>query len=129
MHRERMDVSANSTLSQVSDDLINRYVGICNEALLQNRNRFPFKQILGAARESEKDRPVEVCIKDNGSSDTYVFRLKDSGIIAAPHDSCKGCDCVRSWNVSANYLEDVVKDPQSYIQNPAKLDWEWMYDI
>lgn len=30
-----------------------RYVEICNESLAQNNNRFPFKQILAAARDAQ----------------------------------------------------------------------------
>ena len=30
------------------------------------------------------------------------------------------------WKVSRDYLESVVDNPQEYIDNPAKLDLEWL---
>lgn len=110
-------------------NLIERYVDICNRALLQNRDRFPFKQILGAAQKAESERPVEVVLSDAIPPETYVFCLKSDGIEVKPHILCDDCICVRSWNTSITYLQDVAKNAQAYINNPAKLDWEWMYDV
>ena len=108
-------------------DLMERYVDICNQALLQNKERFPFKQILGAAKNAEQEKPIEVVIVDTVPLEAYVFRLKENGVTVQPHAACDNCECVRSWNTNMSYLKGVTKDPQSYIQNPAKLDWEWMY--
>lgn len=107
--------------------LLERYVGVCNQALLQNRNRFPFKQILGAARQSERGRPVEVVIADDLSKESYVFYLKDQGIEIRPHGACGACNCVRRWAVHTAYLEEVACRPERYIENPARLNWEWMF--
>jgi hypothetical protein len=30
------------------------------------------------------------------------------------------------WKVSQEYLESIVDDPQKYIDNPAKLDLDWL---
>lgn len=128
-HLKGMDTPSEKKLVLERNDLINRYVSVCNEALLENRDRFPFKQILGAAKKNEKNHSVEVWVRGGGAHSLYVFRLRDDGIVASSHDDCDGCACVRSWDVSAAYLEDVVRDPQTYIDNPAKLDWEWMYDV
>lgn len=110
-------------------ELINRYVHVCNQALLLNKNRFPFKQILGAAQISERGRVVEVNIEDIIPRESFIFQLKKKGIIARPHGECLNCNCERTWNVRRAYLEQVTDDPQSFIQNPAKIDWEWMYDV
>lgn len=109
-------------------NLIERYVGVCNEALIRNAERFPFKQILGAAQKAECGQSIEVVVEDSPTLETYVFRLKGDGISVKPHSQCKDCDCVRSWNTRIPYLESVTRNPEAYILNPAKLDWEWMYD-
>lgn len=109
-------------------DLVSDYVAVCNEALHQNSHRFPFKQILGAAKESVQAQQVEVNILDWGHKESYVFRLGKKGIKAFPHGTCEDCDCVRSWGVSRDYLEQVASAPSDYIANPAKLNWDWMYD-
>ncbi len=112
----------------VHHDLIERYADICNRALLQNKDRFPFKQILGAAQRAEHERPVEVVLSDTVPPETYVFRLRADGVEVTPHDLCDDCQCVRLWNTNIPYLKDVTENSQAYIDNPAKLDWEWMYD-
>jgi hypothetical protein len=110
-------------------DLVEQYAGVCNKALLQNKDRFPFKQILGAAKKAESEQPVEVVISDTAPQEVYVFRLGENGIAVETHAGCADCACVRSWNIETSYLQDVIHNPQAYVENPAKLNWEWMYDI
>ena len=110
-------------------DLINQYADVCNQALSLNKDRFPFKQILGAARSAEQGSIIEVAISDTTDSDTFIFHLTENGIIARPHGECENCTCDRKWSVSKQYLKNVSDDPQTYIQNPAQIDWEWMYDV
>ena len=109
-------------------DLLKHYINICNQALLQNKERFPFKQILGAAKDAEYEQPVEVVVSDTKPLETYVFRLKAGGVEVKPHALCGDCACVRSWNTDTSYLQNVIKNPKAYIENPAMLNWEWMYD-
>ena len=121
VHGDSMDTSAHY-------DLIERYAKICSVALMQNKDRFPFKQILGAVQKVESEKPVEVILSDVMPPETYVFRLRIGGIEVKPHIQCDDCACVRSWNTNLSYLKDVTENAQAYIDNPAKLDWEWMYD-
>ncbi len=108
--------------------LIQKYVDVCNKALHENSDRFPFKQILGAASKAEQGASVEVKVSDRGGDEAYVFYLEQGGIICKPHDDCKECKCVRTWNASLSYLEDVTSRPEVFITNPAKINWEWMYE-
>ena len=110
------------------DDLMKRYLEVCNQALTLNKDRFPFKQILGAAQQSEDGKVIEVTILGDLRSESYAMTFDKQGLVAKPHASCDDCKCDRVWSVNQDYLEDVAKDPESYIQNPAKIDWEWMYD-
>ncbi len=109
------------------NDLFQRYLDICNQALDANKERFPFKQILGAAREAEQSRQIEVRIVDDEPADTMVMTIKRDAIQAEDHASCADCNCDGEWRVSKSYLESVVENPQAYIENPAKIDWDWMY--
>lgn len=111
-----------------SDDAIQSYVSICNEALHLNKDRFPFKQILGAARNNEVGKKIEVQIKGAGAQNSYFFSIENNCITAQNHDSCDNCQCDRKWSVEWPYLIDVLSHPESYIKNPAKIDWNWMYD-
>jgi hypothetical protein len=31
-----------------------------------------------------------------------------------------------TWKVSRSYLDEITRDPETYVENPAKLDWEWL---
>lgn len=112
-----------------SDYAIKSYVNICNKALSLNKDRFPFKQILGAAKKSETGKKIEVQIAGDSSIDSYVFSIENNQIIVSPHSSCEKCDCDRSWHLEWPYLQEVLKNPDSYIQNPAKINWDWIYDV
>lgn len=110
-------------------DLVYQYADVCNQALLLNRDRFPFKQILGAAQRAEQGSMIEVSIIDIHNAETFVLHLTEKGIVARPHGECVDCTCDRKWGVSKKYLEDVSSNPECYIQNPAYINWEWMYDV
>lgn len=111
-----------------SDYAIRSYVNICNRALSLNKHRFPFKQILGAAKTAEKGKKIEVNIAGATAIESYVFQIEGDQIIVTPHSQCDDCQCDRKWHIEWHYLENVLKDPASYIQNPAKINWDWIYD-
>jgi len=111
------------------DELLKRYLDVCNQALVLNKNRFPFKQILGAAEKSEIGRVIEVNVLDISVQASYAMSISKDGIVAEPHSDCPDCKCERTWKVTKDYLEDVADNPAAYIENPAKLDWEWLYDV
>lgn len=112
-----------------NDYILQSYVNVCNHALRLNAERFPFKQILGAAQKSEQNRKVEVIIQSGEKPDNYVFSMEGAQIIMMNHGDCSSCDCVRQWFVSREYLVDVAQNAKKYIQNPAKINWEWLYDV
>lgn len=108
--------------------LLKNYAAICNKALHANKNRFPFKQILGAASQYESGRMIEVHIKGTPSAENFVMTLKSGRISVTPHGTCTNCACERRWDVSADYLQDVSQNPDPYIENPARIDWDWLFD-
>lgn len=111
-----------------SDYAIKAYVNICNRALSSNKEQFPFKQILGAAKKSEKGKQIEVQIAGDNVIDSYIFSIEDGKIVVNPHAECAQCDCDRKWHLEWPYLLDVLKNPKNYIKNPAKINWDWIYD-
>jgi len=109
------------------DDLIQCYLDVCNRALAMNKDRFPFKQILGAAQDAERDRIIEVDVTDSYPKQSYMMNINGDHIVAKPHGDCDDCQCDRQWSVTRSYLRDVVQNQETYIQNPANIDWRWMY--
>lgn len=111
-----------------NDAIIQSYVSVCNKALSLNKDRFPFKQILGAAKQSGKGKMVEVNIDHSDPRESFVFTIENGQIIAKPHESCANCRCDKRWKINRHYLEEVISHPQDFINNPAKINWEWIYD-
>ncbi|MGN7438968.1 MAG: hypothetical protein ACTHOO_10040 [Alcanivorax sp.] len=95
-------------------------------SLENNKNRFPFKQIFEAAENQKQGRKVEVEIP--GYPNSFVFEINGGSITAKPHSSCGDCNCDGHWRVNDDYLLDVVGNPEVYIENPAKINWEWLYN-
>lgn len=110
------------------DNMIRQYVAICNEALCNNAHRFPFRQILDAAEKSGFGRVVEARISDDPEKNSYVLSLKERRIQIEPHEECGECACDYLWNIPSAYLDDVIHHPDQYISNPARLDWDWLYN-
>ncbi len=113
--------------SQMSDtDLFTRYVDICNQAILLNKDRFPFKQILGAGEKAGKGQVIEVHLEDGKDQMRFALEIQKGLLTAKAHSACEKCNCTGNWSVTRNYIEEVVADPDPYIMNPAKIDWGWM---
>ena len=115
-------------VSSNNDALLARYLDVCHQAIACNRDRFPFKQIWNAVQEAEQGKTIEVTITGGPDLASYAMTLKGHDISVVPHDSCANCQCDRKWSVRKDYLETVIRSPEIYVRNPAKLDWEWMYD-
>ena len=117
------------THAQMDDStLFDRYLEICNQALLLNKDRFPFKQILGAGAKAGQNHLYDVRIENALEKGCFSMMLHDGRLQAqAMQDKgCAGCCCSDKWRVTRQYLEEVVSRPDEYIVNPAKLDWGWM---
>lgn len=108
------------------DKLIHAYIDICNEALRRNRNRFPFKQILGAVQKLGNKTDVNLQVGEDGSCLCYKLMIGPERIELCSYGDGE-CKCERVWKVDEGYLELVIGYPKAFIENPAKLNWDWMY--
>lgn len=115
-------------MDNAHEDLFAQYLEICNQALQESKHKFPFQQILGAARRVNSSRKTEVFVIEDRPQSTYVLSVNDKGIAAEPAASSDNCDCQGEWRVARSYLEDVIQNPQKYIENPAKINWDWLLD-
>jgi len=113
--------------TQTNSDLFYRYLEICNKALKENRDRFPFKQILGVALHDRLSINIEVCIIDDHPKGAYVMHLQGDKISGTPNTECTTSSYDSQWRVSKTYLEDVIAHPDDYIKNPARIDWDWLH--
>lgn len=108
-----------------STALFTEYVRVANQAIGQRKEKFPFKQLLDAADELV-DEPVNVGIyKDDADHPHDWFTMEFNGEtfdVAQHGKSDKGM----TWKVTQAYLENVVENSDEYIENPAKLDFDWL---
>lgn len=124
-----MEIRMNTRITDKKEvaGLLQRYVDVCNRALMFNKDRFPFKQILCGAQAEEAGKKIEVTISDLSAIPSFVFEIEKGQILLKDHGNCVDCNCDRKWSVPVEYLKKIAETPDMYVQNPAKIDWEWMY--
>jgi hypothetical protein len=115
--------------------LFSDYISVCNQALASSAEKFPFKQILSSVHDRSKGEIVDVEIIDGQFSSYFRLRIDTGGVRAVPvcqkkyeGQCCGGCRN-RVWQVQSSYLQYVIHHSDEYIQNPALLDWEWLYEM
>jgi len=114
--------------SQEYEQVFQQYLEICNRAIEQNKNKFPYTEIWGARLKTlENEMNIHAVVFDDRPKLAYILQLtKDMKIkivekkIIPPEDS---------WPFTYQYLKRVVDNPQEYIENPAKLEWGWLKEI
>jgi len=114
--------------AQEYEKVFQEYLKICNQAIEQNKSKFPYTEIWGARMKlMEKDAKVEAIVYDDRPKLSYMLRLtKDMKIEIAEK---KEIPPDEAWPFTYQYLKRVVDHPQEYIENPAKLEWGWLKTI
>ena len=104
-----------------------QYLEICNRAIEQNKNKFPYTEIWGSRFKAlETEATLDAIIYDDRPKAAFTLRLtKDMKIEivkkkAVPPDE---------WPFTYQYLKRVVDNPNDYIDNPAKLEWGWLKTV
>ena len=115
-----------STFIHNHDDLVENYLDVYNKALQNNGDRFPFKQILGAVEREGFGKIIEIQLIDAVPPEIHVMAYSKNGLYLLPSNDVRGALSDGIWNVKIDDLKNVVQNPDTYIQNPAKLDWEWV---
>lgn len=107
----------------ITRDLFDRYLEVCNKAIAKHAEKIPFKQII----ESEQaQKNVGVCIVDDIAKPSITMKLDGQKCLCAS-DVLEGA-CQTEWRVTRSYLEKVINNPEEYINNPAKIDWDWIVE-
>lgn len=108
------------------NDLFQRYLEICNEALESNKDKFPYREIWEALKQREQDKNVKVRIIDDHPESDIMIKRQNQQLKAVPLKGEGKDETTEEWFVTKSYLEDVVKHPDSYIENPALINWDWI---
>lgn len=115
------------------EDLFKKYIDICNVALEKNKGRFPFNHIFYGLNNKKNAESIRVKIINDIGDPQFYLQLNEGEIkydLMACKNTCHTCQSVcpskeSVWQVKESYLKDVTENPENYIGNPAKLDWEW----
>lgn len=105
--------------------LAKHYVNICNTALVQHRDEFPYRQIIALMNRIYSGETITIRI-DNARSEPeqYVTTRFIDGQFTPIEEGKRASDA--EFVLSRAYLEDVVENADHYIRHPRKLDFSWM---
>lgn len=106
--------------------LFDEALGVTNKALEENRDSKVLGTLISAGDKFLEGHKAGVEIYDEEPSkpfDYFTIRYLNGKleILArgkSEHDT--------EWKVSRAYLKDVADNPQKYIDNPAKLNLDWL---
>jgi hypothetical protein len=107
-------------------DLFMGTVDVINEALEEHADTPVLKNVLSLADKVASGKQFGVAVyKDNPDKpfDYFTVRMNNKKVELAARGK-ESPDI--AWKVSQDYLADVCEDPQAYIDNPAKLDLDWL---
>lgn len=107
-------------------EVFTKTLDVTNKSLEKNRDRSLFKPLIAAWDKFLDGHRAGVEIYDSDPKkpfDYFTIRYlnKKFEIVSrgkSDHDT--------EWKVSREYLESVADNPQKYIDNPAKLDIDWL---
>lgn len=109
-----------------TDALMKQYVHVVNYAIGQHRDEFTYPQILGAAERASVDLQAGAAVYKSDPDkphDRFVLAWKDGKLELI--DRGKQGDR-RWWSFPRGHIEEGVEDPQPYLDDPMKLDLDWL---
>lgn len=115
-HREKID----------SQNLLKSYLEICNQALQENKDIFPYKSIFDAVQKKVDGKKIALSIIDDEPKMVCCLSLEKDKIKLLPLELDKS---VNICHLKISYLKNVLSHPQEYITNPTKIDWRWIENI
>lgn len=105
------------------ESLFERYLDICNRAIAQNKDNFPYQQILSVSKNVFEKHPIDLAVYDDRPKIVLSLQFQDDKLKYADKVPA---DPKKAWRVNLSYLRQVVKNPQEYISHPEKLDLDWL---
>ena len=99
---------------------------VTNDALTELRDTPVIKSIVELMDKQAEGRKFGVAVYENDAEnphDYFTVRMHNSKLqLASPGKDAPDID----WTVSMHYLRDINQNPKKYIEDPWKLDVEWL---
>ena len=114
--------------AQEYEQIFQKYLEICNQAIEKNKSKFPYTQIWGERLKLlEEEMKIQAIVYDDRPKISYMLRLtKDMKIEIVDKKTIPPED---AWPFTYQYLKRVVDNPNEYIDNPARLEWGWLQTV
>lgn len=104
--------------------LFSAYLDVCNRAIEKNREVFPYKQIWNVTKNALRDGTIDLVVYDDRPKQRYKVSMDEDGLAVVQKKDETEDDS--GWKMTYSYLKHVVDNPKDYIDNPAKIDWDWL---
>lgn len=102
-----------------------QYLHVVNQALHENRGRFPYRELIHAGNRALADKEIGVAVyKHDASSPFDYFTVTFSGGMFNLLAHGKEHPDI-AWKLPEDHMREVVEDPSPFIQTPSKLDLDW----
>jgi hypothetical protein len=99
---------------------------VFNEAIAAHESASPYREILAMGDKLFGGKNVGVAVyKDNPDQpfDYFTVRFLNGKLELVARGKQEP---EIAWKVSQDYLSKVSENPRDYIDNPVKLDWDWL---
>ena len=106
--------------------LFTQALDVINGALVEHEGSMPYEGLLRASETALGNRLIGVAVYESdpwAPFDYFTIRFRNRRFELVSHGT-RETDMV--WRVSPGYLEDVAENAQEYIENPVRLDWDWL---
>ena len=107
--------------------LFSQALEVVNQAIHRHKDDFPYKQMFAAAEKLMGDAKMGVALTKEAGADPYDYYTVDyeDGRWKLAGRGRQGDPDV-TWTVTRDYLEEVVRNPDRYLEHPEKLDLDWL---
>lgn len=117
-----VEKASKNDVAESAQTLLQRYLEICNDALKKHGDKLPYKEIVSAVKRTIDDHPLELAVYDDKPKAAFTLSLKEEKLVSNGYPE----DVKKAWRMDLSYLRQVVEQPKEYIENPEKLDLDWL---
>lgn len=106
--------------------LFTQYIDVVNRSMGEHRDQTPWKQLFAATGNVLGDKDIGVAVYDDDPKHPNhwaTIRFHDGTFDIV--EQGKG-DIDVAWKVQKDHLRNVVQDPKTFVDNPARLDMDWL---
>ncbi len=112
----------NQSDQKTMNAVMKRYIEICNEAIEKNNSLFPGAQFHIMGRTITEKNPILLAVYDDRPKGAYSLLVSDKQLALGNTPT----ELEKAWRLKLSHIEDVLSNPAEYIDQPNKLDLEWL---